>query len=207
MQVITLHVYGVGVPIALFGGLPTHTVPLIKLHHVLRNFILERFGSFGGALWYTTIVPLLNMIFKLRTVLGFGTVLVPCLVCLWTAQDTKNKFYSSFSIIKTILLNSKTELIRNIFYVKIVVFYSCKLQAVLKFVAPRYFVHCGTWHTSLAALLTHTSLPSLLPIWFGKSTVKVCDRKLNIIIQLSTITLKQFFRASFIVLFLHLFVD
>ena len=55
----------------------------------------------------TTLVPLLNMIFKLRAVLGFGTALVPCLVCIWTAQDTKNKFYSSFSIIKTILLNSK----------------------------------------------------------------------------------------------------
>ena len=29
----------------------------------------------------TTVVPLLNMIFKLRAVLGFGTVLLPCLVC------------------------------------------------------------------------------------------------------------------------------
>ena len=46
----------------------------------------------------TTLVPLLNMIFKLRAVLGFGTVLVPCMTCNGQLRILGTNFTARFQL-------------------------------------------------------------------------------------------------------------
>ena len=84
---IKLHVCGV--PIALFGTASCTA----RFHSRKAVWVFWR-----GSVDDTTVVPLLNMIFKLRAVLSFCTVLVPCLACNGQLRILGTNFTARFQL-------------------------------------------------------------------------------------------------------------